>query len=300
MDMNTDSRIISYSNCLQSTEIKYSQIDYTVKSCQAWGIDSAQKWLDIFIPIMRETKNKGSLDQFPGQTCSFTMSKDQQDRAKYFNIFSDIRKNIPNDLHPAWWNDEILVKTWDDTDSRTAPIEAFYYNFGNKQGLDSAQKFQQSYYDDTKILLPIISIDFKEDGNSKFLYSQHDQAVLEKQNLTDVNKAKTAVKWLIPEPPKEDSDTFNIDKTEYENLQSIDIQRWNLAVSDADYRSNYLLNRFTKDINPKLNNQKILSFINYIVNFEQPVVNDIKQQYMRKRPFQYYNTSVVHLMRIRT
>lgn len=291
MDMNTDSRISSYSNCLQSTEIKYSQIDYTVKSCQAWGIDSAQKWLDIFIPIMRETKNKGSLDQFPGQTCSFTMSKDQQDRAKYFNIFSDIRKNIPNDLHPAWWNDEILVKTWDDTDSRTAPIEAFYYNFGNKQGLDSAQKFQQSYYDDTKILLPIISIDFKEDGNSKFLYSQHDQAVLEKQNLTDVNKAKTAVKWLIPEPPKEDSDTFNIDKTEYENLQSIDIQRWNLAVSDADYRSNYLLNRFTKDLNPKLNNQKILSFINYIVNFEQPVVNDIKQQYMRKRPFQYYNTS---------
>lgn len=38
MDMNTDSRITSYSNCLQSTEIKYSQIDYTVKSCQAWGL----------------------------------------------------------------------------------------------------------------------------------------------------------------------------------------------------------------------------------------------------------------------
>lgn len=57
MDMNTDYRGIAptYNHCLASTENKYSSIDYTVKDCQDWGIDTAQKWLDVFIPVMKNT-----------------------------------------------------------------------------------------------------------------------------------------------------------------------------------------------------------------------------------------------------
>lgn len=298
MDMNTDYRgIASNSNyCLSSRENKYSSIDYTVKSCQDWGIDSAQKWLDTFVPIMKETiRARGSLSQFPGQTCSFDISTNDsenfKDRAKYFNLFADIRKDIPLELRPEWWNNEILVSAWDDNQAINAPFEAFYYNFGDRKGLNDAQNFQKNYFNDTKTILPIIAIDFQANTTVKFLYSQHDQLILSEYKKSDIEKAKLAVEWLISSPPVLESSEFLQDQSEYQSLLSVDALRWNLAIQDSNISTEYLLNRFSRDTDFKLDNHKIKALLDYVTGFEQPVVSDIKAKYMRKRPFQYYQTN---------
>lgn len=295
MDLNTDSRTIS-NRCLASTELKYSNIDYTIRDCQDWGIDSAEKWLNIFIPIMKETKRKGSLDQFPGQTCSFSMANDNpykvSKRAEYFKIFAEIRKNIPADLRPEWWNDEIVVNAWDDSNPLNAPIEAFYYNFGNIEGLKDAQSYQKQYYSDTKKLLPIIAIDFSTDSTAKFLFSTHDQIMLNEIMQSDAEKAKIISEWLINPPPVNGSDSleFKSDEEAYQEALDKSVNRWNQAIDDADYTSTYLLKKFNKNININLNSPEILDLINYTLNLEQEIDGEMKKKYNRVRPFQYYNT----------
>ncbi|MEB4800096.1 hypothetical protein ABLT93_03885 [Acinetobacter soli] len=298
MDMNTDYRGIAptYNHCLASTENKYSSIDYTVKDCQDWGIDTAQKWLDVFIPVMKNTiKQRGNLYQIPGQTCSFNMSINDldkiKDRAKYFNMFAEIRKNIPLEFRTEWWNNEMLVTIWDDNQVTNAPIEAFYYNFGDQKGLNDAQNFQKNYFNDTGTILPIIAVEFQVDTASKFFYSQHDQLILSELKKSDIEKAKIAAEWLTSSPPTQSSNIFLQDKKQYESLLSIDSLRWNLAISDSNIDTEYLLKRFSKDVNPMLENNKVKGLLDYITAFEQPVANGIKTQYMRKRPFQYYQVS---------
>lgn len=295
MDMNTDYRANSPTRCLQSQEDKYSAIDYTVKDCQDWGIDTADKWLETFIPIMRETKRKGSLDQFPGQTCSFTTSKDQPEkfaeRAKYFNLFADIRKGIPKDLRPDWWNNELLIDTWNDQDAQTAPIEAFYYNFGNQAGLTDAQSFQQKYYEDTKVILPIIAVEFNTDESSHFFYSTHDQIVFKQAQLSDLDQMKLTIELFISESPQQDSATFQKDKEQYQQLLDTGAARWNLATQDSNVSTTYLIERFTQTVDPRLNNANVSALVDYVVSFEQSAVSDIKAKYKRQRPFQYYQAS---------
>lgn len=293
MDMNTDARTGSFNNCLKSDEVQYGSVDYTVKDCQDWGIDTPQKWLDIFIPVMRATKAQGTLDQFPGQTCSYTMSVSDQakfaTRANYFSMFAAIRKGVPTDLRPDWWNDEILVTAWNDEKATTAPIEAFYYNLGNEAGLEAAQSFQQAYYEDTQKYLPILAIDFKVDEPSRIYFSAHDQVVFE--NLPNLEKIKITANWLTPDPPAENSAAFELDKKTYQELLNPSASRWTLAQQDANITSQYLARRFL-GFNYKYYTTEVTALINYMVDFEQPVANEIKAKYNRERPFVYYNSEI--------
>ena len=293
MDMNTDYRIGSFNNCLASTEVQYGSIDYSVQDCQDWGIDTPQKWLDIFVPILQATKEQGVLDQFPGQTCTFTMSVSDPakfaNRAYYFSMFAAIRQGFPIDLRPEWWNDEILVTAWDDSEPTTAPIEAFYYNLGNAEGLSQAQGFQQAYYEDTGIYLPILAIDFKVDEPSRIYFSGHDQIALE--NLSDLEKIKITAAWLTQDPPAENSAAFERDKQTYQELLNSPPARWALAQQDANVTTPYLLRRFSA-MDYRYYTTPVNSLINYIVEFEQPAINEIKAKYNRQRPFVYYDSEI--------
>lgn len=292
-DMNTDDRVGSLNDCLKSDEVQYGSTDYTVKDCQDWGIDTPQKWLDIFIPIARATKQNGTLDQFPGQTCTFTMAKSDPakfaTRATYFSMFAGIRKGFPVDLRPDWWNDEILATIWDDSKPTTAPIEAFYYNLGNQAGFEAAQTWQKAYYEDTKIYLPILAIDFKVDEPSRIYYSAHDQVVFD--NMSDLEKIKITAEWLTPDPPAENSAAFELDKKTYQELLNPSASRWTLAQQDANITSQYLARRFL-GFNYKYYTTEVTALINYMVDFEQPVANEIKAKYNRERPFVYYNSEI--------
>lgn len=295
MDLNTDLRIGSKNGCLASTEQKFSDQDYTVKDCQDWGIDSADKWLEIFLPIMQTTQQKGHLDQFTGQTCSFSMGKEDQQkfatRAQAFNLFADIRKGVPHNLRPEWWNNELFINIWDDKDSNTAPLEAFYYNFADAAGLKEAQDFQRKYYQDTQKFLPILAIEFTVDEAANIYYSAHDQIVFESEKLSNVEKMKLSIQSLIAAPPTPDSVLFAQDQQSYQNAQQATVARWNLAKEDANISTAYLLQRFTAAESTMLKQQAVIDLVNYTTSFEQSAVADIKAQYKRIRPFVYHQST---------
>ncbi len=299
LDFNTDARSGSEFNCGKSNEKQLTSTDFTIKDCQDWGINTADKWLSTFIPVLRETKRiTGDLGQAPGQLCSFTMTNTNDDkfknRADYFKLYADIRNGIPNDLKPTWWNNEIVVDAWNDAKATNAPIEAFYYNFGDKKGLRDAQSFQNNYYADTQTILPIIAIDFEgnKDGTSNFYFSVHDQTAL-KQFKNNQEKIAQLVPLLIGAPPTSESDLlqdFNI----YNKNLDTEIKnpsRWNLAIQDANYSGAYLLNRFTQGNNSDLGNTNTISLVDYVINLEQPAVNGLKSLYMKSRPFMHFQTN---------
>lgn len=149
--------------------------------CQDQGIYTADSWYTHFMSVIQNSN-------IPYQhQCSFTMSSGTPNTAAIFDEnLNAIRKvyRMDNDgLNHASYN-ELLVKTWPtDTSGKIAnaeqlPIQAFFYMVREKNsGLEDARYYQQDYFKQTGILVPVVQVNAQDPANISFSYQDADQQV---------------------------------------------------------------------------------------------------------------------------
>lgn len=142
--------------------------------CHEQGIRNAEDW------ILNYQRTSGDPAKRYISQCAFDMhtSRDGAATRDFMETLSAMR-SLGGQPFP--WN-EMLIKTWDETQGGSVPIQSFFYIKGMPGGLEQARYDQKDFHKTVGRFVPIIEISLPQNGkrNAEFIYRTADQAVNER------------------------------------------------------------------------------------------------------------------------
>lgn len=159
VDANTNFRTQNR-GCTSSTSTIYPDARTKSQYCGGLGITDIQKWMT------RTPVAVGADMAYIGASqCAFDMTG--PNAAAEFKLALDLQNYIGNIVGQDM--NEIVISPWDEQNLNKAPIEAFFYIIGSRQGLQEARTYRSEFLKKTQIEVPVVGIRLPTSSSGLFI-----------------------------------------------------------------------------------------------------------------------------------